>query len=865
MTQLPDNQATHYEVKSILGKGGMGVVYLAHDQRLDRKVAIKCIRKNRANDLWFAAVQEEAKLLAQINHNNIVQIYDLIEWEGGPALVMEYVQGKTLLDWLCSDELQNISLETRLDWLRQIAQGLASAHKKGIIHRDLKPENIMVSQDGQIKIMDFGIARHQAQPQHANIHDSQALPGEYIGSPASLSPEQAMGDDLTTASDIFSFGILAYSLLCGHHPFGNSEDPDGILHGILYRAPIPVAIDDDRNWKSVEHYILSALNKEAASRPSADELIQHLTPPPATAEAGNLGPGRSHSNLQGAQAALAAQQSATKKLLLLAAVAVSAICIAALIYYNAPPKPTRFFAVLPPTQEFKGLHDTETAETIFTSIDNTIQEALLSQQNIRLIDRTEWQDLADADTATVGLNTGATDILRPSVSCQSNRCSITLELLQGPNWVIKNRLTWPVYLESPNDIYYTTWQSSLALIGHSKHAPEQLEESDYLDYLTLLEKFNTHAQISDQEFESLGNLIKKYPGFSPAYRLITKVAIGHFNASNDSKQLAQVRNLLMFQAAKIQPKLYHELQSLLLLTLDQFEDAEIEIEKLRALGELDAFYELNARLALENNNFEQAETLYRKLLLTRPSVSHFYALAYTLYAQGRLNDALTPLKKIIALSPNHKAANSFLAGIAMTNGEFVLAIESYSRLLEQAPHPSDLTNIATAHLLNHQFEKALEYQSKAIELTPKSPGRLTTLGEIYLSLNLHEEAEAAFTQSLMYSKETHDISDIIVRATAKVHLGYLPEAKADIEQAKKIEADNAEVQYLETLYYTSAGNIQDAMRMLNASLAVGYNIHWFALPWFAGLCSNGDYSEKLKLAGLSEPCNAEVPRLNLGE
>lgn len=857
MTQTPHNKIDHYDVEAILGKGGMGVVYLAYDKRLDRKVAIKCIRRNRANSLWVAAVQEEAKLLAQINHTNIVQIYDLIEWQGAPALVMEYVEGKTLLDWLCSDALTNnqLSLDTRLDWLNQIARGLACAHEKGIIHRDLKPENIMIGADGQVKIMDFGIARHQAQPQAANIHDSQALPGEYIGSPASLSPEQAMGDDLTTASDIFSFGILAYSLLCGHHPFGDAEDPDGILHGILYRAPIPFKIDDTRNWESVERYVLSALNKEAAGRPSAQELTHKLNPPPVSPE-----PSSPEPNI-----APAPQQAAKKSPLVLAALVIVAIAIVALVYYTTPPKPTRFFAVLPPIQEFKGLHDTETAETILTSIDNTIQEALLSQHNIRLIDRAEWRDLGNTETAAVGLNTGATDIVRPSISCQSNRCSITLELLQGPNWVIKNKHTWPVYLESPNDIYYTTWQSSLALIGNSKLAPERLEESDYLDYLTLLEKFNTHAQISGKEFESLSNLAKTYPNFSPAYRLITKAAIGHFNAANDSKQLAQVRNLLMFQASKIQPKLYHELQSLLLLTLDQFEDAKIEIEKLRTLGELDAFYELNARLALENNNFEQAEILYRKLILTRPSISHFYALAYTLYAQGKLNDALTPLKKIIALSPNNKPANSFLAGIAMTKGEFDLAIESYTRLLEETPHPSDFANIATAHLLNHEYEKALEYQSKAIDLTPKSPGRLTTLGEIYLSLNLRDEAEAAFTRSLMYSKETHDISDIIVRATAKVHLGYLTEAKTDIEQAKSIESDNAEVQYLETLYYASTGNIHDSMKMLNASLEKGYNIHWFSLPWFASLCSSSDYSEKLKHAGLSEPCNAEVPTLNLAE
>ena len=240
MNPTPHSNADTYEVESILGKGGMGVVYLAHDKRLNRKVAIKCIRQNRANEHWVEAVQEEAKLLAQINHTNIVQIYDLIDWQGVPALVMEYVCGRTLLDVLNSDELQSdaINFNQRLDWLKQIAEGLACAHAKGIIHRDLKPENIMIASDGTVKIMDFGIARHQAQPKHTNIHDSQVLPGEFVGSPSALSPEQALGEDLTTASDVFSFGILAYQLLCGAHPFGETENKLQLMQRIISHPAI---------------------------------------------------------------------------------------------------------------------------------------------------------------------------------------------------------------------------------------------------------------------------------------------------------------------------------------------------------------------------------------------------------------------------------------------------------------------------------------------------------------------------------------------------------------------------------------------------------------------------------------------------
>ena len=191
----------------------MGLVYLARDTRLDRQVAIKCLRTELFEPHYRERFKREALLLAKLNHPNIVQIYDFIETPDQLALVMEYVDGQNLQARL-REHL--VPMAQRMTWLTQIAQGLAVAHDSGIIHRDLKAENILINQRNTAKISDLGIAK--SQDFNATITDHVA------GSYASMSPEQAMGEALDFKSDLFSFGILAYHMLCGAHPFGDTPN-----------------------------------------------------------------------------------------------------------------------------------------------------------------------------------------------------------------------------------------------------------------------------------------------------------------------------------------------------------------------------------------------------------------------------------------------------------------------------------------------------------------------------------------------------------------------------------------------------------------------------------------------------------------
>ena len=223
-TELP--RIGHYQLLDCIGRGGMGLVYRARDTRLERDVAVKCLRTELFEAHYTERFKREALLLAKLNHPNIVQIYDFIEAPEQVALVMELVDGQNLQLYL-REHIASIS--QRLQWLVQISEGLAAAHDTGIIHRDLKTENILINKRSQAKITDLGIAK--SQDFNATLTDHVA------GSYCSMSPEQAMGETITFKSDLFSLGILAYQLLCGAHPFGDTNNKLQTMQRIISHPP----------------------------------------------------------------------------------------------------------------------------------------------------------------------------------------------------------------------------------------------------------------------------------------------------------------------------------------------------------------------------------------------------------------------------------------------------------------------------------------------------------------------------------------------------------------------------------------------------------------------------------------------------
>ncbi|MDX6712089.1 MAG: eukaryotic-like serine/threonine-protein kinase [Blastocatellia bacterium] len=236
-----------YRILSPLGKGGMGEVYLAEDTRLGRNVALKFLSSEFIGDNWAKRqLIKEAQSVAMLDHPNICTVHGIEEFDGQSFMVMQYVEGQTLADLIRSNSL---SANQILPLAQQIATALAEAHAHGIIHRDIKPRNIMVTPTGQVKVLDFGLAKTIRQGQSLETESigylSQA--GLVIGTVAYMSPEQLRGERLDYRSDIFSFGTVLHEMLFGTNPYAHGSNAE-IISAILSQDPAPV-----KNTSSLIH------------------------------------------------------------------------------------------------------------------------------------------------------------------------------------------------------------------------------------------------------------------------------------------------------------------------------------------------------------------------------------------------------------------------------------------------------------------------------------------------------------------------------------------------------------------------------------------------------------------------------------
>jgi serine/threonine protein kinase/TolB-like protein/Tfp pilus assembly protein PilF len=679
----------HYKVKRLLGRGGMGEVYLAEDCVLERPVALKFIADGFVGDGWAREqLMREARAVARLEHSNICAVYGVDEADGHSFIVMQYVEGETLSSLLRRGPL---GVERSLDLATQMVGALSAAHERGVVHGDIKPHNIIVTADGQVKVLDFGLAKFVRQRSGA---EGEGDPGQtlqagaVVGTPAYMSPEQTRGEDLDQRSDIFSFGVILYEMLAGDNPFLRDTVED-TTSAICAEDPPPLAASLRDAPEQLEFLVRRCLARQREERAeSADLLLRELRSLREPA--------------QGRASRLLARVTPTRRhMVRLAAAALALVCLllvaAGFVYVKASRVHT--LAVLPIVNQ----SGDDGADYLSEGLTRDLFDKFSYLPRLRLRlpstvppDRTERADLAG-----IGRELKADAVLAGQIFKQGDSLRLHLSLLDtadaSQTWDATFDLDSANVFALQDDITReVTSGLGLWLIGDERRllTKHQTSSQEALDlymraryYLRLnrdRETLKTAIRLFEQAVELDRSFAKAYAGLAECYAYATKVAYGplpareamekaRWNArlaleSDDSlaethtsagivrmwyySDWQQAKQEFM-RAIELDPDYApaHYWYSALLSISGRFDESVKQSEIARSLDPYSQLAAMNHGRALYfARRGDEAAGYLRKLLEHDPDFKpHLQMMGLVLLQQGRNDEAVAVLERLYSL------------------------------------------------------------------------------------------------------------------------------------------------------------------------------------------------------------------------
>jgi serine/threonine protein kinase/Tfp pilus assembly protein PilF len=422
----------HYRIESLIGVGGMGEVYLARDERLGRKVALKLLPKRlTADETQLSRFKTEARSASALNHPNILTVYEIGADGNRQFIAMEFIEGMTLRASLGCGRM---NLPAALEIAVQVASALAAAHETGVVHRDIKPENIMLRPDGYAKVLDFGIAKLTEQrvaPDHYELGTRAVLqtrPGLVLGTGQYMSPEQARGQKVDARSDIWSLGVVLYEMVGGIPPF-RGETPSDCIASILKTEPPPLSnVVSDVPLK-LESILQKALRKNSDERyQTIKEMLADLRNLEGESEAAGSSP-----QIKARAESIVSKGHKRGLLLILAAAVLAAAAFAYFFLFVAPaPTPNeKSIAVLP----FENLSEDKANAYFADGIQDEILTRLSKIADLKVISRTSTQRYKNTsqNLSEIANQLGVANLLEGSVQKTNDQVRVNVQLIRAAN------------------------------------------------------------------------------------------------------------------------------------------------------------------------------------------------------------------------------------------------------------------------------------------------------------------------------------------------------------------------------------------------------------------------------------------------
>ena len=829
-----------YRLESRLGRGGMGEVFLAWDDRLKRRVAIKRIRHDaEMTTQRRERFRREAQAAASLSHPSIVKIYDIAEDGSGDCIVMEYVEGCTLAALLGSGAPLRPGLAARL--AREIAEGLEAAHAAGFIHRDLKAENVIVTAAGRAKILDFGLAK----PVGPSEGDSLTADGAVLGTYHAMSPEQARGGEVDARSDLFSLGVLLYEAATGVSPF-KADTPVATLTRVCTHQQTPVHELSPDVPGPLSLWIDTLLEKARERRPaSAAEASERLGGPVLEIRGARSGTAEDSTLYEGLAEAGPCRglPRPRQRLAWTAAALLAAAGIAFAWRALFAGEPLYVVAARPEIGAGTGREEVALAASAWHA---AVLRGLSSLEGVAALEPEAPPPGEPAPPARqMALRSAADEVLGSSLECQELQCLAVLRRVRGSDGRLLGVQTFEVPLDDLHLLETAVASHLKQVYSGFRSRPGspglQVRSEDYRRFLRLQRKWETERPSDlDPLIAELERIRASSPLFLDACLFEARLLNRRFFETRDEADLARALQLVE-QARAFAPGDALPLFSLFNLSLaaGRTDLAEQAIEQWQALmpGDVRTLRQ-RALLAELRGEKEQALKLMRAAVERRSSVELLMDLASLEMRQGEIPSARSTLEDLLRRVPGHLRAARLLAQIELESGSPDRAAELYRDLVRRTPGFMEHSNLGLAQLLQGRHDAAAASLRKAFALAPRSAAAALNLADAEMLRGRRAEAEALYRLTLELVEQDPAPAfwqTLSIRAQALAHLGRAPEAAAAIQRAVRAAPDNPQLAYEASLVHTVIGDTASALASAERALAAGYAPRWFSLPWFDDL------------------------------
>jgi eukaryotic-like serine/threonine-protein kinase len=826
----PGQTLGHFRLIEQIAAGGMGIVYRARDERLERDVAVKVLNAKTLQDIGAQTrFRREALILSRLNHPNVEAVYDFHSEDGLDYLVLEYVPGTSLDDRLLTGPLAEsevVSLGV------QLARGLAAAHARGVLHRDLKPGNLRVTPERVLKILDFGLAQLFIEPDGKSFTEAETITIEapsFAGTPPYIAPEQLGHKEPDVRSDIYSAGVVLYEMAVGSRPF--PQRGQALWEAILQGSPPAPSTKNKDISPELEAIILKCLEKDPNSRyQSAGELMHDL---------------EELREPSGSWRRVVAKQPSgwQYKAWLITGIVLALVTAAGVLWWkvNHPPIPEKkHIAVLPFRLSGAQREDAALFQGLTDTVTNRLMQ-LTSAQAVQIIPAGQMTAHHVTNMEEARKQFGANLALDGSVQRNGDQVRISLALADiNTNRQLRadSVTATDTDLKELEEKVVDVAVSMLELELHKNPPPDEAHNTTSREAYEAFTRGRGYLGRSSVP-ENLESAVAEFtralnldPGYAAAYASLGRAYWAKYESTKDQQWIPKMRNACE-QALKLVPSSAAGNTCLGMLEqgTGRYQEAASAFQLAIDADPTEDFAYSGLALAYEHlGRMELAEQTYQKAVKAHPENPSDYAMLGSFYdGEAHYAAAAEQFEKAVSLAPDVAEYGSSLGGTYLFAGVYPKAENALQKAISLQPSYEAYSNLGQTYFLERKFEDAISAFEQATVLGERQIQAHGNLARAYYWYPpTHGKAKAECQKAI-------DLSNAALRVNpndADVHtlvaeyyamLGDREQALQHLQTALGLRPKDAETEYYAAKVYNLLNNRQQALNWLEKSINSGYS------------------------------------------